>query len=120
MDNEEQVEGGDPRTPGISAATIARFIVLLLGLVNAALVMFRRGHHTDCGRNREPASRAALQRGSRALGMVERQPNHPEITRQARAMMQQPPHNVGGLLHIRPDTRQRPSPSLRCRSARYR
>ena len=40
MDNEEQVEGGDPRTPGISAATIARFIVLLLGLVNAALVMF--------------------------------------------------------------------------------
>ncbi len=29
MDNEEQVEGGDPRTPGISAATIARFIVLL-------------------------------------------------------------------------------------------
>ena len=39
MDNEEQVEGGDPRTPGISAATIARFIVLLLGLVNAALVM---------------------------------------------------------------------------------
>ena len=40
MDNEEKVEGGDPRTPGISAATIARFIVLLLGLVNAALVMF--------------------------------------------------------------------------------
>ena len=30
MDNEEQVEGGDPRTPGISAASIARFIVLLL------------------------------------------------------------------------------------------
>ena len=40
MDNEEQVVGTDPRTPGISAATIARFIVLLLGLVNAALVMF--------------------------------------------------------------------------------
>ena len=39
MDNEEQVEGGDPRTPGISAATIARFVVLLLGLTNAALVM---------------------------------------------------------------------------------
>ena len=27
MDNEEQVEGGDPRTPGISAATIAKAVV---------------------------------------------------------------------------------------------
>ena len=39
MYNEEQVEGGDPRTPGISAATIARTLVLLLGLINACLVM---------------------------------------------------------------------------------
>ena len=37
---EEQVEGGDPRTPGISAATVARTAVLMLGLVNACLVMF--------------------------------------------------------------------------------
>lgn len=40
MDNEEQVEGGDPRTPGISAATIARFIVLLLGLVNVGAALW--------------------------------------------------------------------------------
>ena len=39
MYNEEQVEGGDPRAPGISAATIARTLVLLLGLINACLVM---------------------------------------------------------------------------------
>ena len=39
MAYEEQVEGGDPRTPGISAATIARTLVLLLGLINACLVM---------------------------------------------------------------------------------
>ncbi len=29
-----------PSTPQISAATIARFIILLLGLINAVLVMF--------------------------------------------------------------------------------
>lgn len=37
---EEQVEGGDPRTPGVSGVTIARALVLLLGLINACLVMF--------------------------------------------------------------------------------
>ena len=37
--DEEQVEGGH-HTPGISAATIARAAVLLLGLINACLVMF--------------------------------------------------------------------------------
>lgn len=42
MEYEEQVEGGDTRTPGVSAATIARAAVLLLGLINACLVMF--GH----------------------------------------------------------------------------
>ena len=40
MEYEEQVEGGDTRTPGVSAATIARAAVLLLGLINACLVMF--------------------------------------------------------------------------------
>ncbi len=33
MEYEEQVEGGDTRTPGVSAATIARAAVLLLGLI---------------------------------------------------------------------------------------
>ena len=54
MEYEEQVEGGDTRTPGVSAATIAPRRRAAARLDYACLVMFGRRYHPHRGRYREP------------------------------------------------------------------